>query len=113
MSKPTLTPSQTTSVITLPITGTTAVASITTPLGMYSGETDFLSGAYDQVAYTYKKLGGDILDIELTEHSFLKDQESAVKAILLLKEFGVSFSLDDFGTGYNMWGTITVYGVKQ
>ena len=50
MSKPTLTPSQTTSVITLPITGTTAVASITTPLGMYSGETDFLSGAYDQVA---------------------------------------------------------------
>ena len=24
-----------------------------------------------------------------------------------------AFKFDDFGTGYNMWGTITVYGVKQ
>ena len=78
MSKPTLTPSQTTSVITLPVTGTTAIASITTPLGMYTGETDFLSGAFDQVAYTFKKLGGDVLDIELTEETVYANYEEAV-----------------------------------
>lgn len=78
MSKPTLTPSQTTSVITLPVTGTTAIASIAPPLGIYSGETDFLSGAFDQVAYTYKKLGGDILDIELTEETVYANYEEAV-----------------------------------
>ena len=78
MSKPTLTPTQTTSVITLPVTGTTAVASISTPLGVYSGENDFLSGAYDQVAYTFKKLGGDILDIELTEETVYANYEEAV-----------------------------------
>ena len=45
---------------------------------MYSGENDFLSGAYDQVAYTYKKLGGDILDIELTEETVYANYEEAV-----------------------------------
>lgn len=78
MSKPTLTPTQTTSVITLPVTGTTAIASIPTPLGVYSGENDFLSGAFDQVAYTFKKLGGDILDIELTEDTIYANYEEAV-----------------------------------
>ena len=41
------------------------------------------------------------LDIELTEYSFLRDQNSAINSILSLKEKGVSFSLDDFGTGYS------------
>ena len=78
MSKPTLTPKQQTSVIVLPETGTLGNVSAALPLGMYSSEDDFLSGASDQVAYTYKKLGGDILDIELTEQTVYANYEEAV-----------------------------------
>ena len=38
----------------------------------------FCSGAADQVAYTYKKLGGDVLDIELTTGSVFAAYEEAV-----------------------------------
>ena len=65
MSKPTLTPAQQTSIIVLPITGTADDVSSALPLGVYASETSFISGAVDQVAYTYKKLGGDVLDIEI------------------------------------------------
>ena len=78
MAKPTLTPSSTTSAITLPVTGSHSnVDSSSNPLpfGIYTGAAPttaalgaFVSGAVDQVAYTYKKLGGDVLDIELTEY---------------------------------------------
>ena len=38
---------------------------------------DFLRGAADQVAYTYKKLGGDILDLEITSGSVYANYEEA------------------------------------
>ena len=78
MSLPTLTPSQTTSAITVPITGTATDVSSTLPLGIYAAETSFLSGACDQVAYTYKKLGGDILDIEIKADTVYANYEEAV-----------------------------------
>ena len=78
MSKPTLTPKQTTSIITLPVTGTAGDVSSALPLGIYSSETDFLSGAADQVAYTYKKLGGDVLDIEIKADTVYANYEEAV-----------------------------------
>jgi len=78
MAKPTLTPSSTTSAIVLPVTGThSSVDSSSNPLpfGIYTETAPttaafkaFVSGAVDQVAYTYKKLGGDVLDIELTQY---------------------------------------------
>jgi len=48
--------------------------------GMYllgDGIDDFKAGAVDQVAYTYKKLGGDVLDIELTEGNVYAAYEEA------------------------------------
>ena len=78
MSKPTLTPKQQTSVIVLPETGTISSVSDALPLGIYASENDFLSGAADQVAYTFKKLGGDILDIEITEGNVYANYEEAV-----------------------------------
>ena len=42
------------------------------------GGTDFLSGAVDQVAYTYKRLGGDVLDIEVTADNVYADYEMSV-----------------------------------
>ncbi len=78
MAQPTLTPSSNTSVSRLPITGTAANVAAALPFGIYSANTDFLSGAAEQVAYTYKKLGGDILDIELKADSVYANYEEAV-----------------------------------
>ena len=78
MAKPTLTPSQTTSAITLPSTGTAAYVASHLPIGVYSASLDFVSGAADQVAYTFKKLGGDVLDLEITEGQVYAAYEEAV-----------------------------------
>jgi len=80
MARPTLTPARTTSAITLPITGShgNVTGSLPFAMGLYTGSHAFLSGAVDQVAYTYKKLGGDVLDIELTEGNVYATYEEAV-----------------------------------
>ena len=77
MSVPTLTPSSQTSAIILPSTGSTSDVADVLPIGVYSLSTDFLSGAAAQVAYTYKKLGGDILDIEIKAANVYANYEEA------------------------------------
>ena len=79
MALPTLTPASKTSAIALPITGTLSVGDIkaSCPIGAYTGSNDFIDGAKAQVAYTYKKLGGDVLDIELTEKNVYANYEEA------------------------------------
>lgn len=78
MSYPTLTPESQTSAIVLPITGATDNVSSQLPFGVYTGSVDFITGAADQVSFTYKMLGGDVLDIELTEHNVYSSYETAV-----------------------------------
>lgn len=41
------------------------------------------------------------LEIEVTEHSFAKNQDLVVKELEKVRELGVSVALDDFGTGYS------------
>jgi hypothetical protein len=87
MAYPTLTPSSTTSVSRLPVTGTVAnVNSADNPLpyGVYIDHARtqaaldaFKEGAADQVTYVYKKLGGDVLDIEITEYQVYAAYEEA------------------------------------
>ena len=78
MSLPELTPTSQTSAIILPITGTAGNVADACPIGAYTGSVEFLTGAAAQVAYTYKKLGGDILDIELKEDNVYANYEEAV-----------------------------------
>ena len=88
MALPTLTPSSNTSVSILPITGNTDNVNIATnplPYGVYvakaptdAAATAFKEGASDQVSYVYQKLGGDILDLELTEFQVYAAYEEAV-----------------------------------
>ena len=100
MAKPTLTPAQTTSAIVLPenypvpVAGADKDALVASfPFGIYSNvdywfddsgnaeqaQVDtFLKGAADQVAYTYRKLGGDVLDVELTKEQVFAAYEEAV-----------------------------------
>jgi len=79
MAIPTLTPVSQTSKNILPATGSTAnVISTAVPFGVYLGSSNFLSGAAAQVAYTYKKLGGDLLEIEMTEQQVYTAFEESV-----------------------------------
>ncbi len=84
MSLPTLTPQSTLSAVILPITGAAASVNSAVPYKIYSAESgplyssQFISGAVDQVSFVYKKLGGDILDIELTEGNVYAAYEEAV-----------------------------------
>jgi len=89
MATPTLTPTSQTSAVILPATGTAGTAADASgntthyPFGIYAEttailyDTNFITGAADQVAYTYKKLGGDILDIELTVGNIYAAYEEA------------------------------------
>jgi len=90
MALPTLSPASTTSTVILSSAGTTATtgngAGNTShyPFGLYvDTESDlydinFIKGASDQISFTYKKLGGDILDIELTDGNVCASYEEAV-----------------------------------
>jgi len=75
---PTLSPASQMSKSILPATGTAGDVAATLPLGIYETSDPFLSGAADQVAYTYKKLGGDVLDIELKASNVYANYEEAV-----------------------------------
>ena len=86
MAIPTLTPASTVSAVVLPVTGTLTKAQTLTSyaFGIYADPTNdlydsnFISGALDQVSYTYKKLGGDVLDVELVEENVYTAYEEAV-----------------------------------
>jgi len=81
---PTLTPVQQTPVNVLPASGTVGNVATNLPFGIYAEQTSplydaaFLSGAADQVAHTYLKLGGNILDIELQEKNIYASYEESV-----------------------------------
>ena len=90
MAKPTLTPVSTTSTVVLTSTGSTSVQGNGAanpshyPFGLYVDtesdlfDANFIKGAADQVAYTFKKLGGDVLDIEITPGNVYTAYEEAV-----------------------------------
>ena len=84
MSVPTLTPASVLSAIVLPQTGSENNVNSAVPYKIYSEESspmysgEFISGAVDQVSYVYKKLGGDVLDLEITEGSVYAAYEEAV-----------------------------------
>ena len=84
MAVPTLTPSSQTSTVILPATGTAGdVTSTNLPFGYYATggvleDSNFVTGAIEQVSYTYRKLGGDVLDIELKTQNVYAAYEEAV-----------------------------------
>tara|TARA_R100000008_G_scaffold61950_1_gene39243 strand:- start:1686 stop:2966 length:1281 start_codon:yes stop_codon:yes gene_type:complete len=77
MAVPTLTPASQMSKVILPVTGNPEDVSGSLAFGVYSGVEEFLSGAAAQVEYTYRKLGGEILDIELSASNVYASYEEA------------------------------------
>ena len=72
-----LQPASVLSAVVLPATGTHSDVSDLLAYGIYSSSTAFISGAVDQVGYTYNKLGGNVLDIELTTRNVYNAYEEA------------------------------------
>ena len=77
MAIPNLSPAAQSSAITLPVTGNTEDVSGSLAIGVYSGTEEFLSGAAAQVEYTFRKLGGEVLDIELSASNVYAAYEEA------------------------------------
>jgi len=97
MAQPTLTPVSQTSKVILPTGSSPGEAdSAEFPFSVYTDDQFFLSGAADQVAYTFHKLGGDVLDIELTkEQVFSSYQESVLEYSYLLNIHQAKNSIGD------------------
>jgi hypothetical protein len=80
MALPVLTPASTTTVVRLSASATAAEAATASyPFNISEYKTDqyFLTGAAEQVAYVYKMLGGDVLDIELTNQNVYTAYQAA------------------------------------
>jgi hypothetical protein len=86
MAYPVLTPASNSSKSILPPTGTLAnVSTSSLPFGIYvnssywsNGQIElFKKGAIEQVSFVYKKLGGDVLDIEIVESQVYSAYEEA------------------------------------
>ena len=73
-----LQPLSETSAIILSSTGSTDDVASAVPFGMYTGSAEFITGAARQVNYVFKKLGGDVVDIELTNDNVYAAYEEAV-----------------------------------
>mgnify|MGYP000582578239 CR=1 FL=1 len=71
-----LQPASTVSALVLPSTGTHSDVTGALAYGIYT-TAPFVSGAVDQVAYTYNKLGGNILDLEITPNNVYNAYEEA------------------------------------
>jgi len=72
-----LAPKSQTSTVILTSTGSADLVAAAVPYGVYTGSVDFLTGAALQVNYVYKKLGGDVVDIELTPDNVYSAYEEA------------------------------------
>lgn len=77
MALPVLTPTQLTSSVAL--LSSSLPSEVTgLPYGIYSNDQYFLTGCADQVAFTYHKLGGDVLEVELTKQQVWAAYEESV-----------------------------------
>ena len=67
------------------------------------------AGFYEVVVDALERhdLPPDTLEIEITEHSLLKEMPLVKSQLAALKELGVSLVIDDFGTGYSNMGYLT------
>jgi len=86
MSLPVLSPVSKMSKVILPVTGSPGnITDTSFPFGVYVSQqywsedqiNTFKTGALEQVAFVYKRLGGDVLDIELVETQVYAAYEEA------------------------------------
>jgi hypothetical protein len=77
---PSLYPTSSTSSLVLPATASSSEVDTATyplPFGIYTSS-EFKEGCADQVAYVYRKMAGDVLDLEITKYDVFAAYEDAV-----------------------------------
>jgi len=77
MAFPDLTPASTVSAIVLPESGDASAVAASLAIGYYSTSNAFLTGAAAQVGYTYRRLGGSVLDLEVKAADVYNHYEEA------------------------------------
>lgn len=117
-----LQPTSTVSAIVLPATGTLTDVNSALAYGIYTaagttnaGVRSFISGAVDQVAYVYNKLGGAILDLEIkADNVYNAYEEACLEYSYLINTHQAKNVLSDLmgnTTGsFNQDGEFTEYG---
>lgn len=109
---PDLTPRSQMSKVILSRTGSYDRVADSLPIGVYANSPTFITGAVDEVSYVYKMLGGDVLDIELTDCNVYAAYEDAVleysKLVNLYQAKSTLSSFLGSATGsFNSDGSIT------
>ena len=107
-----LNPKSETSAIILAKTGSKNDVAESIPFQIYTGSADFLEGAALQVNYVYRKLGGDVVDIELTSANVYSAYEEAVLEYSYIVNLhqaknSLDSSLGDVTGTFNHLGEIT------
>ena len=116
---PNLNPVSNTSVSILSSSATaTQAGTFTYPMGVYSSDATFLSGAASQIAFVYQRLGGDILDIELKNEMVYSSYEEAVleySYIVNVHQAKNSLSnlLGNTTASFNQLGEVTTAGMQD
>ena len=118
-AKPVLTPVSNTNISALSSSATPAnAASFTYPMGVYTTNTAFLSGAAAQVAFVYQRLGGDILDIELKNEMVYSSYEEATLEYSYLVNLhqaknSLPSLLGNTTASFNQLGEVTTAGLTD
>ena len=79
------------------------------PVAVNVSAAQFRSGnVYEQVsgALEENNVRPELLEIELTESTIMRDTEAVAKTLGKLKQSGIRISIDDFGTGYSSLGQL-------
>lgn len=58
------------------------------------------------------QLPADVLEIEITENIFLRESDSIISKMSLLRQQGVRISIDDFGTGYSSLNYLRLFPIS-
>ena len=78
MAVPNFNPVSATSRIVLPSVGIASDVTASLAFGIYKDNSDFVQGAVEQISFVYQRLGGPVLDIELTPSQVYNAYEEAV-----------------------------------
>jgi EAL domain-containing protein (putative c-di-GMP-specific phosphodiesterase class I) len=58
-------------------------------------------------------LAPQLLELELTESSAMRDPDSAIAVVQVLKDMGLACSIDDFGTGYSSLSVLKRFPIDK